>query len=182
MNFTLQTQILKDGSVATIRKAAVEDAAALIEHLKTTAAETTYLLKEPEEITLTLPEEKKFIMDMENRDNALLLVAEDAEGICGLCSLNPAGPYARVSHRGTVAIALAQRTVGKGLGKKMMEALIDVARNIGYAQLELEVVEDNDRAIRLYAALSFLPYGKRPDAMKYKDGSTKSEILMYKTL
>ncbi len=182
MNYPTATVFLKDGSRCTIRRAAVSDAEALIRHLKVTAEETTFLLKEPEEITLTVPEEKKFIMDRENDPASLMLVAEDEEGICGLCSLMPAGPYARVAHRCTVSIALLQRATGKALGRKMMEALLSAAHSYGYTQAELEVLEDNDMAIRLYSRLGFLPYGTRPAAMKYKDGSTKSEILMYKLL
>ena len=44
------------------------------------------------------------------------------------------------------------------------------------------MVEGNDTAIALYKKLGFVPYGTRPNTMKYKDGSFRNEILMYKEL
>lgn len=182
MNYTQKEITLKDGSVCTLRCPEIKDAAALIELLKVTSAETPFLLREPEEITLTVEEEKAFLAARADDKGTLMLLSEDEEGITGLCSLTPAGPHLRVAHRSTVAISLISRAWGKGLGTAMLRELLSFAKEYGYKQAELEVVEGNDTAIALYKKLGFVPYGTRPNTMKYKDGSFRNEILMYKEL
>lgn len=49
------------GKELLLRNAAEDDAQMLLDYLKATCAETRYLVKEPEEITLTLEQEKEFI-------------------------------------------------------------------------------------------------------------------------
>ena len=60
--------------------------------------------------------------------------------------------------------------------------MLHITKANNYEQVELEVVESNERGIRLYKKMGFEVYGKRPCAMRYKDGSYISEILMYKSL
>ena len=64
----------------------------------------------------------------------------------------------------------------------MIENVVEVARELGFEQMELEVVVGNDRARHVYESLGFVPYGVRPHALKYKDGTYADEILMVKTL
>ena len=51
----------KSGKDIELRNAEVQDAEALINYLKVTNAETPYLICEPEEITLSLEQEKAII-------------------------------------------------------------------------------------------------------------------------
>ena len=72
-----QSMQFKDklGREVVLRNAEAEDAAALIEYLKTTTAETPYLIREPEEVTITLEQEKKFIASKIEEERELLLIA-----------------------------------------------------------------------------------------------------------
>ena len=54
-----------------------------------------------------------------------------------------------------VAIALYQKYCGRGIGKIMLKTILDMARNLGYEQAELEVAAGNERAISLYKNLGF---------------------------
>ena len=49
-------------------------------------------------------------------------------------------------------------------------------------QLELEVVEGNERGLGLYKKMGFEVYGVRPNAIKLKDGTLLSETLMMRKL
>ena len=51
----------KLGRTIVFRNAIPEDAGDLIKYLKITSAETHYLIREPEESTITKPEEEQFI-------------------------------------------------------------------------------------------------------------------------
>ena len=217
----------KKGRKIRIRGVEISDAADLIEFMKVTNGETPFLLREPEEITLTLEEEKRFLENRINSGNEFMLVAESefrlvsepaamleiesdlaakseiesesasdvkAEAVIsnnvdttawklvGACSLMSMGPVKRYDHRCGIAIAILQEYCSAGIGERMLGALLDVAREIGYEQAELEVVEGNDRAKSLYEKLGFIQYGVFPDNMKYKDGSYRDSYWMMKKL
>lgn len=172
----------KDGRRVVLRNACPEDAAALLDYLKITATETRFLLSEPEEITLTLAQEEAFIQSRIDSDNELLLIATiDGKhiGNCALCSM---GTKQRYRHRCSVSIALYQEYCGLGLGRQMMQAVLEQAKLCGYEQAELEVVADNDTAIALYQSLGFERYGTSKHNMKYKDGTYADAHLMVKYL
>ena len=67
-----------------------------------------------------------------------------------------------------------------GVGRRLVEAIIDLAR--GHVELiQLSVVKENDAARRLYAGLGFLDYGVEIHALK-QGGRYYDEILMAKQL
>ena len=51
----------KQGREVLLKNAEIQDAEDLISYLKITAGETPYLIREPEEVTLTLEQEQAFI-------------------------------------------------------------------------------------------------------------------------
>lgn len=156
MIFPEKKVILKDGRTAVLRSAVIEDAPDCLEYLRVTAAETPFLLREPEEANMTLRQEEAFLGGrLEDPDSLMLIARIDGEyaGDCGL-----------------------------GLGRIMIETVVDVAKELGYEQMELEVINGNDRARHLYESLGFTPFGVRPHALKYKDGTYADETLMVKML
>ena len=173
---------LKDGRTAVLRSAKPEDAADCLEYLRVTAAETPFLLREPEENDMTIEMEEAFLRARLNDPDSLMLIARiDGEyaGNCGLVSL---GDKLRIRHRCSMGIALYQKFCDNGLGRIMIDTVVEVARKLGYEQMELEVVEGNDRAKHVYESLGFTAYGVRPHSMKYKDGTYRDETLMVKML
>ena len=165
-----------------LRSADISDAAALIDYLKATAKETPYLIREPEEITITLEQEKAFIENKINAERELLLIAEIDGKHIGNCSLMEIAPYRRYAHRCGIAIALYQAYCGCGIGTAMLQAVLDSAKYIGYEQAELEVISDNRTAINLYRKLGFVQYGTFPSNMKYADGTYADADWMMKKL
>lgn len=161
---------LKNGQTAVLRNAEVEDSSALLKYLKATAAETRYLVNEPEEVTLTLEQEAEFLLEKAESERELMLIATiDGEhaGNCSVCSL---GTKQRYRHRCSVGIALYKKYWGIGLGRQMLTAVLKRAEECGYEQAELEVVVDNTAAIALYKSLGFEIYGILKHDMKYSDG------------
>lgn len=51
---------------------------------------------------------------------------------------------------------------GEGLGRRLVEAVIELARERGCARVELDVNEDNEAAIALYVACGFRTEPKPP--------------------
>ena len=170
----------KNGHCAVLRNARTEDAAALIEYLKITASETPYLMREPEEVTLTLEQEEHFIQRQMESERELMLIATMNGKHIGNCSLSSMGSFQRYAHRCSVAIALYQEYCGLGLGRQMLEAVLEQAKICGYEQAELEVSTKNENALALYKSLGFDIYGELKHDMKYKDGSYGDTYLMVK--
>lgn len=65
---------LKDNRVCTLRSAAVSDAAAIIDFLRISNTETYFMLRYPEEVTLTEDEEIGILKNWEDSSNKLFLM------------------------------------------------------------------------------------------------------------
>ncbi len=65
----------------------------------------------------------------------------------------------RIRHIGEFGIIVAKSHWGLGVGKAMCLAMLDAARHVGVTKVNLEVREDNARAIRLYEAVGFTREG-----------------------
>lgn len=173
---------LKDGRTAVLRSARVEDAADCLQYLRVTATETPFLLREPEENDMTLEMEEAFLQSRLNDPHSLMLIARVDGEYAGNCGLVSMGDKMRVRHRCGMGIALYQKFCNNGLGRILIKEVVEVAEKLGFEQMELEVVEGNDRAKHVYESLGFKEFGVRPHAMKYKDGTYANEILMVKKL
>lgn len=182
MRFGPKEIIDKNGRKVILRNAEVEDAKALIEYLKVTTGETPFLIREPDEVTLSLEQEKNFIKDKIDANRELMLIATIDGKHVGNCSLMTIAPYKRYAHRCDVAIALYQEYCGCGIGKIMLQTVLKVAKNVGYEQAELEVISDNYKAISLYKELGFEKCGHFPNNMKYADGKYADADWMMKKL
>lgn len=170
------------GHEVVLRNAEPSDAAVLIRYLKDTSSETPYLIREPEEVSLSEEQEQKIIQRKIDAERELMLVAIADGRLAGACSLMRMGELRRFRHRCELAISLYQKYCGKGIGKRMMEVLLDAAEKAGYEQAELEVIADNERAIALYEKLGFQKYGTFQDYMKYRDGTYGDAFWMMKKL
>lgn len=65
----------------------------------------------------------------------------------------------RMSHRAELGITVLMSEWGKGLGNRLMETVIEYAKNSGIEIIELAVRSDNERAIRLYKKHGFESVG-----------------------
>jgi len=169
---------LKDGRTAVLCNPTEEHAQGLLDYLKQISEETEFVLRYPEEVNYTLEGEKRLIESMkESPYDAFLTVTVDGK-VAGNCHLMLQSGL-KTRHRGSVAIALTKEYWGLGIGTVLFGELIRIAQeNPEVNQLELEVIEGNDRAIALYKKMGFTEYGVRPNAIVLKDGRVLSEIMM----
>ena len=52
---------------------------------------------------------------------------------------------------------------------------------MGYEQIELGVIDGNERAKALYEKAGFVETGRYKNAMKYDDGTYRDEIIMWRS-
>ena len=167
-----------NGKELVLRSATEDDAEMLLSYLKTVCGETRFLMYEEDEVNITLEGEKGFIRNhIETDDNVLIIGLYDGEYI-GNCSFDRQGMSRRNHHRASIGIALFQKFTGLGLGRIMLTNLLEFIKAQGYEQVELIVIEGNDRARHLYESVGFKEYGRLPKANKYDDGTYADDILM----
>jgi putative acetyltransferase len=85
--------------------------------------------------------------------NLVAVVENRAVGMLGLHTF-PDAPRRR--HAGEIGISVHDEWQGKGIGKALMRAGLELADNwLNLTRLELEVYTDNESAIRLYERFGF---------------------------
>ena len=182
MRFESREITLKDGRTCILRPTMPQDAAMMIEYLKETSGETDFLLRNPDEVTYTLEEEEGILSRLLEDPYTVMLVAIVDGKVAGNSSVNSIGLKRRIRHRCSMAIALYKEYWNLGIGSAMITYLSELAKQIGYEQMDLEVVAENTRAQALYRKCGFIETGRRHHALRLDDGSYHDEILMYKKL
>ena len=170
---------LKDGRRALVRNPGEEDVPTLLDYLRTTAGETHFLMRYPEECTGISPDaEKHFIEGVNSSDIDAMLLCFVEGRLAGNCQIS-CGKRIKTRHRASLAIALLREFWGLGIGRRLMNELFRIAyENENVLQLELEFIEGNDRARALYESLGFEVTGIKPDAIRLKDGTLLDEYCM----
>ena len=69
--------------------------------------------------------------------------------------------------------------MGLGIGNEILFQIIKAAKSANFEQMELDVVTDNVKAIKLYEKQGFKKCGVLPNAFKYRDGKYKNLNVMY---
>ena len=143
----------------------------MLRYMKVIAEETPFLIREPDEVKLTLEQEKSLIQCRAEDPRELLLIAEINGEHVGNCSVMSMGSYRRYAHRCEIAVALYQKYCNSGIGTMLLESALAVAKELGYEQ-----------AVSLYEKLGFKKYGTFPKNMKYSDGTYADAYWMMKCL
>lgn len=175
-----ETVTLKDGTELHMRNGVESDARAVYENVRRTHSETDYLLSYPDEQIRDIDHESLLLKKAEESDNEIEIIALTDEEIVGTASVKAVGSNYKVRHRAECGISVLRKHWGSGIGRALMSACIDCARRAGYAQLELEVVADNVRAISMYKNAGFEEYGRNPQG--YNSRSTGFQELVYMRL
>lgn len=172
---------LRNGETALLRSPRLEDAEEMAEYLKTCAGETHFLLRSPEECTETTEQEADFLQKTIDSPASLMIVCEFQGEIAGNCQIN-FNTRMKTSHRADIGIGLLKKYWNLGIGTAMFEELIRIAKKRGIYQVELDVIEGNDRAMGLYRKMGFEVAAAKPDAIRLKDGTMLKEFFMVKKL
>lgn len=182
MKFEHRTITLKDGRSCILRPTHPDDAAEMIDYMKQTAEETRFVLRTPEEVTFTLEQEREILGNLLEEYGSVMMLAEVDGQVAGNCSISGMGYKSRIRHRCSMAIALKKDYWNLGIGTAMITYLTELAKQIGFEQMELEVVADNTRGRKLYEKCGFAETGKHLRALKYDDGTYADEVIMMKLL
>lgn len=145
----------RKGDPLLIREAEKADAPALIEYVQRVAGETDYLTFGEGEFYLSVADEEAFIENSRKASNQIALLAQLDGEIVAMLHVE-ASPKKRLRHIGEFGITVRKDHWGKGIGKILMESLLDWAKAGGVIRkLNLRVQTDNTNAIKLYERFGF---------------------------
>ena len=174
---------LKDGREAILRSPKEEDVESTLEYLVTSAGETDYILRYPEECGRYTAEGEKALFEQKNASPNEAMIMCIVEGkVVGNCEISFFKGI-KTKHRANIGIALLRDFWNQGIGTKMFEEMIRLAESReGVMQMELEFVEGNSRARHLYEKMGFRITGVHPNAIRLKDGTLLNMYTMIKEL
>ena len=173
-----KTITLKNGKKALIRNGEFEDGATVYENFNQTHAETDYMLSYPDENSFNAEQEADFLKEKTDSDNEIEIVAVVDGEIVGSAGIEAIGAKYKVRHRADLGIGISKDYWGLGLGKALMNACIECAKEAGYTQLELNVVAENERAIALYKTFGFKEFGRNPRGFNSRESGYQELVYM----
>lgn len=142
-----------------ITRAMPEDAEEIIKLLKIMGGETDNLTFGSEGMPVSVEDERNYIESLKESASSVMFVAKKDGKIVGTASFNGM-TRERMKHRGGFAVSVMKDEWGQGIGSRLLEAVIDFAKNTVHAEIiSLEVRSDNVRAIALYEKYGFEKIG-----------------------
>ena len=169
---------IKNGQKCIIRNGTFEDGPEVSTFFTTTHGETDYLLSYPEESTRDDEKQSNYLKETTENDREIELLAIVDGKVVGMAGFNAIGSKYKVRHRAEFGITVSKNYWGQGIGKAIMNACIECAKEAGYIQLELDVVADNTRAIELYKKLGFIEFGRNPKGFQSKYSGFQELVYM----
>ena len=182
MHFPERKIQLKDGRTCILRPNGPDLAEEMITYLEKTSAETPFLLRYPDEVNYTIESERDILGRLQEDPYSIMMAATVDGKVAGNGSINGIGVKRKIRHRCSLAIALYEEYWGLGIGTALIEYMTELAKQIGWHQVDLEVAAENEKARALYRKCGFIESGRRHDALLFDDGTYHDEILMYKIL
>ena len=169
---------LKNGKEALLRNGDFADGEAVFVNFNETHAETDYLLSYPDENSFNAQQEAEFLKNKTESPNEIEIVALVDGAVAGTAGIEAVGAKYKIKHRAELGIAILKEYWGFGIGKALMEACIECAKDAGYTQLELNVVAENDRAVALYKKMGFVEYGRNPRGFNSRVSGYQEVVYM----
>lgn len=169
---------LKNGKEALLRNGEFADGEAVFVNFNETHAETDYLLSYPDENSFDAQQEAEFLKEKTESPNEIEIVAVVDGMVAGTAGIEAVGAKYKLKHRAELGIAILKEYWGLGLGKALMEACIECAKEAGYTQLELNAVAENERAVALYKKMGFVEYGRNPRGFNSRVSGYQEVVYM----
>jgi RimJ/RimL family protein N-acetyltransferase len=158
MAFIAPRVFLLNKGKLVIQSAQINDAADIIHMIQQTEEETDFLTRVPGEVRMTVEDEYRFIEDKLSNPKEIFVTARYNGKLVGTLGFSTSR-YVRYNHKGEFGISILKDYWGLGIGKKLIETLIEWADSNGIIKITLEVDTLNKRAVQLYKSFGFFEEG-----------------------
>ncbi len=181
MSFEDKLVALKSGKIVTIRACCVEDARDLLKLKLDYLRNTTTIPLENNEYVEDVTLEFELIKEYINSPNSILLVAEYENSLIGNIDLT-GSKRKKMFHTGMIGMGIKDDWRNQGLGKILIEAVINWAKNDSPITLIwLDVYSSNELGVNLYKNTGFKISGTMKNFFKEASGY-KDKIQMYQEI
>jgi len=171
MEIKKQIHALPNGKQIIIRTFRLDDSREIIKHKINVAKTTIFMNRLEDEVDQDIESTKAIVEKFNNDPMACFVGAFINDRLVGSFAIRPLLNLAKTKHRASFGISVDSEYRHLGIGKKMIETMIDIARQIGFDQIELDVVTTNNVAKHLYQSYGFVKIGIIPRAYKMPDGT-----------
>jgi ribosomal protein S18 acetylase RimI-like enzyme len=104
-------------------------------------------------------------------------VAEEDGKIVGWCDAIPGPAALGMAHIGRLGMGVLIGYRGRKIGRILIEATVEKARQLGLEKIELDVFSSNEPAIALYRDIGFHEEGRKKHG-RFVDGTYDDVLLM----
>lgn len=174
--------VLRNGETLVVEIPNIEDSSALANYLNEVTKETKFISRSEKDEKATKESQEKYLSSISKNENNIFIVGKINNKIVADGVITNRSLKSKMLHRCVLGIAVLKEHWGKGIAGKIMLELIDFAKSSGFEQIELEVVNKNKSARKLYSSFGFKEYGRIKHSMKLNDGKYYDNIIMIKFL
>lgn len=171
---------LEDGREVTFRNPQDGDAPLMLDYINTLSKEKTFIRFQGEQLTLDFEKERlESLLKKIEKKVAVQILAFCNANLMGISEIIM--QEGATKHTATFGITLAKEFRNLGIGKKLMQAVLDEAiKNlVGLKLIVLGVFSDNIVAQKMYEDFGFVKYGSLPEGVMHKD-HFDDHIYMFK--
>lgn len=171
----------KNDNEYTFRTPKIEEAQSILDAMIEISANSPYILMTPDSVrSKTLESQIKWLQDSEDSDVSVIIgVYTSANQIIGLCNARSFADIKR-KHRASLGVTLHPDFRGLGIGRKLMEVLIEKMKTFTDIKIiELDVMTKNEQAVKIYQGLGFKKVGILPNAFILPSGEIIDNMHMY---
>jgi RimJ/RimL family protein N-acetyltransferase len=164
-------------SGVVIRRAIPADAAGLVALAREIGAEPEgWLISTNEWRSVT--DERRYLRSLRRSRHAAVYVAEAPERLVARLSV-ARDPHPASFHVADLGLMVAASHRRLGIGRALLEATVDWAREAGVRKLELHVFPHNEPALALYKRFGFVEEGYRRRHYRRGNGYVDAVLMAY---
>lgn len=182
MNIKEEIRTLKNNEKCIVRTTEEKDAESMIIFLTGLSNTSNYILRYPEECDYQLENEINFLNQQYTSEYSGSISCFVGNEVIGNIGLYRASDRLKLKHRAQIGLGVKEEYRNLGVGSILMEKGIELAKKIGYEQIELDVVSENKAGIALYEKFGFVKTGVYPHGMKLKEAGYYDLNIMVKNL
>ncbi len=175
--------VVISGMSIFIRHATTGDAALIADLSRQTFYDTFAAQNRPEDMALFLEQQftRDALMEEVGAPGNTFLLAYDGAEVAGYARLREgAAPLGgNVAALEIARLYVVKSSIGKGVGKVLMQACINMAKEKGKKMVWLGVWENNERAIAFYTQWGFEKFSEQPFVLGY---DVQTDWLMKKDI
>jgi phosphinothricin acetyltransferase len=110
------------------------------------------------ETDLRSPDERRDWLAARGPRHPVVVLEADGQ-VVGWASLNSFNPRPAYDHVADISVYVERAWRGRGVGRRLLAHLTDLARGIGYHKMVLAAFPFNDAGMALYRRMGFAPVG-----------------------